>query len=96
MTLITVKDYHHTRLNQYPQAINQSELKDLIRDLNLSKDQSQILASSLKEKNMARAAQRMAGANCPRASSSKGLHTECSKVWGPHKVNLHYFSIVNF
>ena len=35
-----------------PQAINQSELNDLIRDLNLSKDQSQSLASRLKERNM--------------------------------------------
>ena len=32
--------------------MNQSELNDLIRDLNLSRDQSQILASRLKERNM--------------------------------------------
>ena len=35
-----------------PQTINQFELNDVIRDLNLSKDQSQILASRLKEKNL--------------------------------------------
>ena len=35
-----------------PQTINQTELNDLIHDLNLSKDQSQILASRLKEKNL--------------------------------------------
>ena len=35
-----------------PQTINQIELNDLIRDLNLSKNQSQILASRLKEKNL--------------------------------------------
>ena len=52
VTLITVKDYHHTCLNQYPQAMNQSELNDLIHYLNLSMDQSQILALSLKERNM--------------------------------------------
>ena len=52
VTLITAKDYHHTCLNQYRQALNQSELNDLICDLNLSKDQSQILASILKERNM--------------------------------------------
>ena len=35
-----------------PPALNQSELNDLVRDLNISKDQSQILASILYERNM--------------------------------------------
>ncbi|CAG9787072.1 unnamed protein product [Diatraea saccharalis] len=35
-----------------PQPFNQSELNDLIRDLNLSKESSEILASRLKEKNL--------------------------------------------
>ena len=35
-----------------PQTINQIELNDLICGINLSKDQSQILASRLKEKNL--------------------------------------------
>ena len=34
------------------QAMNQSEPNDLLRDLNLSKDQSKILASRLEERNM--------------------------------------------
>ena len=38
-----------------PQAMNQSELNDLNRDLHLSTDQSQILALGLKEINMLRA-----------------------------------------
>ena len=35
-----------------PQPFNQSELNDLVRDLNLSKESSEILASCLKEKNL--------------------------------------------
>lgn len=34
-----------------PEMFSQSELNDLIRDLNLSKKSSEILASKLKEKN---------------------------------------------
>lgn len=35
-----------------PQRFNQEELNDLIRDLNLSKESSELLASRLKEKNL--------------------------------------------
>jgi hypothetical protein len=34
------------------ERFDQSELSDLIRDLNLSKDSSELLASRLKEKNV--------------------------------------------
>ena len=40
-----------------------------------------------------RTAERGQGANCPKASSSKGSHnTQCFKVWGPCKVNQKYFA----
>ena len=39
-------------LSDAPQLFSQAELNDLTRDLNLSKDASQILASRLKEKNL--------------------------------------------
>ncbi|XP_044752720.1 uncharacterized protein LOC123312391 [Coccinella septempunctata] len=35
-----------------PQCFNQEELNDLIRDLNLSKESAELLASRLKEKNL--------------------------------------------
>ena len=35
-----------------PQPSNQTELNNLVRDLNLSKDSSEILASHLKEKHL--------------------------------------------
>ncbi|KAF2883477.1 hypothetical protein ILUMI_22694, partial [Ignelater luminosus] len=37
-----------------PQLFSQNELSDLIRDLNLSKQASKLLASRLKEKNLLR------------------------------------------
>ena len=36
----------------FPQQFNQSELNDLVRDLNLSKQAAQLLASRLNEKHM--------------------------------------------
>ena len=40
---------------------------------------------------------RQQGQIAPTASSSKGPHnTECFKVWGPHKVNQHCVSKVDF
>lgn len=38
--------------NSGPQCFNQEELNDLVRDLGLSKEMSQVLASRLKEKNL--------------------------------------------
>ncbi|GFS68728.1 uncharacterized protein TNCV_1959311 [Trichonephila clavipes] len=38
--------------SQEPQLFNQKELSDLVRDLNLPKEASEILASRLKEKKM--------------------------------------------
>ncbi|GFY01568.1 uncharacterized protein TNCV_2607521 [Trichonephila clavipes] len=38
--------------SQEPQPFNQKELSDLVRDLNLPKEVSEILASRLKEKNL--------------------------------------------
>lgn len=35
-----------------PQHFNQAELNDLLRDLNLSKEPSEVLVSRLKEKNL--------------------------------------------
>ena len=39
-------------LSTLPQLFSQGELNDLIRDLNLSKESSELLASRLKEKNL--------------------------------------------
>ncbi|GFX08256.1 uncharacterized protein TNCV_3267461 [Trichonephila clavipes] len=40
------------KFSQEPQPFNQKELSDLVRDLNLPKEASEILASHLKEKNL--------------------------------------------
>ncbi|GFW60397.1 uncharacterized protein TNCV_942641 [Trichonephila clavipes] len=40
------------KFSQEPQPFNQKELSDLVRDLKLAKEASEILASRLKEKNL--------------------------------------------
>ena len=44
-------EYNYTCTVSEPKLFNQKKLKDLIRDLNLPKEKSEILASRLKENN---------------------------------------------
>ena len=45
-------EYNYTCTDSEPKLFNQKKLHDLIRDLNLSKEKSEILASRLKENNL--------------------------------------------
>ena len=52
--LLSVQDYDDCDFegtSHLPQTFTQGELSDLVRDLNLSKEQAEVLASRLKEKN---------------------------------------------
>ena len=51
---LPVQDYDDSDFegtSHLPQTFTQGELSDLVRDLNLSKEQAEVLASRLKEKN---------------------------------------------
>lgn len=48
----TEDDSGFETISSIPQCFNQDELNDLTRDLNLSKEASELLASRLKEKNL--------------------------------------------
>ena len=50
-TETTIADYDFPPSLSPPQLFSQKELNDLARDLNLSKESSELLASKLKEKN---------------------------------------------
>ena len=67
------KDEDYVVEAEPPQLFSQSELNDLLRDLSLSKESSELLASRLKEKNLLLPGRRISSIGLERASSCNVL-----------------------
>ena len=52
ISTVTDEEPHSSRVSDVPQLLNQKDLNDLVRDLALTKEKSELLASRLKQWNM--------------------------------------------
>ena len=85
-------EYSHSvssnKSQSLPQLFNQFKLNDLIRDLNLSKDQSLVLASRLKEKTLLSPGTSVAFYKERKSSFQQFYHAKDSFVFCPNIENL--------